>query len=546
MMGSANTNGIQMMGMLNALKTGNPTADAFLAVAVPYALSTGVGKARAFVQDFVKKWTLKEEETPKEIVDKFCYKRVLSFTSGGKNHTTSKAKTRNEELYRAIQLFIFKTSAANLDDNAIIEFHEEEARVQEQGRKRPGSEALEALKRCEVVEKMPLEQWHSVGMYDGHQVKIMFSTKTTTEEAPKDKDGNIPTNYLKPTPETANTINLKSTGPKSTSIFINQVFTWYLKVHETKSNEYRYLFDTDGRLYRLSDEKTFESLFSKPCRELAKIVDHFHHKTGKYAIKGYPQKLGVMLYGPPGTGKTSVIKALANKTGRSIANINLSSMRTNADLKRAIFERQYYNEQGQNMQLGFFDIIFVLEDLDADSSVVRSRTLKPKAKKRKKKEVAVFDALNLTGLLNVLDGIVDTPGRMIVITTNHPEMLDPALIRPGRIDKILELGYMSAEDIILMIQHYFEAKLSTEEADEIQRMMLSPGASFTPAVVEQITIENDTIPSMIQALSKLMAEQKVVGKVKIEEEHEGEEEDEEEEEEVVKRRTRSSRKRGRK
>ena len=50
------------------------------------------------------------------------------------------------------------------------------------------------------------------------------------------------------------------------------------------------------------------------------------------------------------------------------------------------------------------------------------------------------DKLNLAGLLNVLDGVVDTPGRILVMTTNHPEKLDPALIRPGRINKRLHLG----------------------------------------------------------------------------------------------------------
>jgi ATP-dependent 26S proteasome regulatory subunit len=52
------------------------------------------------------------------------------------------------------------------------------------------------------------------------------------------------------------------------------------------------------------------------------------------------------------------------------------------------------------------------------------------------------DRLDLSGLLNVLDGVVDTPNRILVMTTNHPEKLDPALIRPGRIDKKLFLGYM--------------------------------------------------------------------------------------------------------
>lgn len=46
------------------------------------------------------------------------------------------------------------------------------------------------------------------------------------------------------------------------------------------------------------------------------------------------------------------------------------------------------------------------------------------------------------GLLNVLDGVVDTPGRMVIMTTNHVDTLDSALIRPGRIDKTIRLGYM--------------------------------------------------------------------------------------------------------
>mgnify|MGYP003683367193 CR=1 FL=1 len=46
------------------------------------------------------------------------------------------------------------------------------------------------------------------------------------------------------------------------------------------------------------------------------------------------------------------------------------------------------------------------------------------------------------GLLNVLDGVVETPGRLLIMTTNHPEKLDPAITRPGRIDKTILLGQM--------------------------------------------------------------------------------------------------------
>merc|ERR1719281_1945199 len=66
------------------------------------------------------------------------------------------------------------------------------------------------------------------------------------------------------------------------------------------------------------------------------------------------------------------------------------------------------------------------------------------------------DKLNLSGLLNVLDGVVDAPERIVVMTTNHPEVLDPALIRPGRIDQKLLLGHMKPHNVVAMIEHYFQ------------------------------------------------------------------------------------------
>ena len=56
-----------------------------------------------------------------------------------------------------------------------------------------------------------------------------------------------------------------------------------------------------------------------------------------------------------------------------------------------------------------------------------------------------------------------TPGRIVVMTTNHPELLDQALIRPGRIDKKLLMGYMRGEDVIMMIQHYFGTNLDDDQ-----------------------------------------------------------------------------------
>ncbi|CAN0451364.1 unnamed protein product, partial [Hapterophycus canaliculatus] len=83
------------------------------------------------------------------------------------------------------------------------------------------------------------------------------------------------------------------------------------------------------RRYKLGDGKDFDSLFFPEKESLLKTLGNFEAKRGKYAIKGYPHKLGLLLYGPPGTGKTSLIKALACQTGRHIIQVPLGRVNTN-------------------------------------------------------------------------------------------------------------------------------------------------------------------------------------------------------------------------
>lgn len=178
------------------------------------------------------------------------------------------------------------------------------------------------------------------------------------------------------------------------------------------------------------------------------------------------------------------------------------------------------------MRLDFHQVIFVLEDVDAGArEIVMDRGMlaeieeeRAASSKNDKVEEGAevspkvrrlgatglgystgMDKLNLSGLLNVLDGVVETPGRMVIMTTNHPEILDPALIRPGRIDKILELGFMEeASDIVSMLQHYYpDRQLTESERNKIQMCLHVENIRITPAQVEQLAMEEDGLPGFL-------------------------------------------------
>jgi len=135
--------------------------------------------------------------------------------------------------------------------------------------------------------------------------------------------------------------------------------------------------------------------------------------------KGVPYRRGYLLYGPPGTGKTSFTQAIAGELKLNICYLNLSNGNMDDDgLNRAL-----NNAPSQS--------IILLEDIDgifvARESVNQGRE----------------GGVSFSGLLNALDGVRSQEGRILFMTTNHREKLDPALMRPGRADFHAYLGNAS-------------------------------------------------------------------------------------------------------
>ncbi|KAF1336107.1 Mitochondrial chaperone bcs1-b, partial [Globisporangium splendens] len=399
------------------------------------------------------------------------------------------------------------------------------------------SAQYEAINRLRIGSMPKLGEWIEV------QPKVFFKQSILLPPPPEDNEGNERSSILTGKPkDVVSLFQFKSNavdGAKMIDKIIDEAFVKYqmLELAKLASDKKKYMYvqshqvekpkeDEDNengkkkssstktvvyKRYALGEEKTFANLFFDEKEPLLRLLNNFMDHSGKFSIKGFPYKLGLLLYGPPGTGKTSLIKAVAHHTKRHIVTISLGKIQTNQELMNALFDLRF-SVEGVTLPVNmtFEDVVFVMEDIDCAASVVMARENKSGKERRYKRSSpwapSASDKLNLSGLLNVLDGVIDCPGRIVIMTTNHPEKLDPALIRPGRVNKKLELGYMSRESIREMVEYYSLAKFTSEQEATLCALVKEGGQSkITPATVEALSAEYDDIDSMLQALKLLQS-----------------------------------------
>lgn len=230
--------------------------------------------------------------------------------------------------------------------------------------------------------------------------------------------------------------------------------------------------------------RDFKNIFFEEKQACIKQLDFFLENRDWYYDKGIPHSLGYGLYGSPGTGKTSFIKCLAKKTKRNIVNISLKIIKTKRELEDIFFENKY-NRLNKNRTIDFEKKIIVFEDIDCIGDLVKNREM-VKAKKEKKEFESMKNIKEITNLvqkdepvtlddfLNLLDGVRETPGRIIIITSNYYQELDPALIRPGRIDCTIEMKKVNHSILIEMIDYYYEKKVTLRDVSKIKEYFYSP------------------------------------------------------------------------
>ena len=235
-----------------------------------------------------------------------------------------------------------------------------------------------------------------------------------------------------------------------------------------------------------------------------------------------PNKLGILLYGPPGTGKTGCISAIANHLRRSVLRIN--SLSISGKSKNSFL--QTINKLKKSHVFVFDEIDYIL-NVKAPPAAVAEDSSRDKLRdqlmfatsdeerkeiidslKQAVKQDTEKDAhacIDERFVLQMFDGSGDDEDRIIIGTTNYPEMISAAMCRPGRFDLVLNLGYCSVTMFRNIVKTKFPDVVGMLDGDEVVQTKVAEMLllNITPLVLINNLVSAPTIEILFENLSKL-------------------------------------------
>ena len=212
----------------------------------------------------------------------------------------------------------------------------------------------------------------------------------------------------------------------------------FCKLKKEKSEVVTYIFKT-GYWQQLSKlpKREVETLHlpNDLLKENINDLEKFLNGRDEYIKYGIPYKRNYLFEGIPGTGKTSFIFVLASYFDMNIAIINFGLSIDDATFMKSISKLPE-------------DCFLVLEDIDA-LFVERKPGDSHKS------------MVSFSGILNTLDGLARRDRQVTFLTTNYISKLDAALVRPGRIDKVITFSYATTGQIEKFYKKFLPDKKNT-------------------------------------------------------------------------------------
>ena len=243
----------------------------------------------------------------------------------------------------------------------------------------------------------------------------------------------------------------------------------------------------DFNRFIFSSTKTFDNLFFEGKDLIIERLQKYNN-TKKYEELGIPHSLGFLFYGEPGCGKTSCIKAIAKYLKRHIVSINLNHIK-NIDELKTLFLNACISGWPSNLnkRLYVFEEVDCFQDEDnpfldrelkikkevKDEKVDKFDKLANILVKEQKSEFKIKPKLTTGEVLEVLDGITEAEDRIIIFTTNHPEKIDKAFMRPGRIDVSINFKKLRRQDINNLYKLWFNKSINEKTLNKIKDYTIS-------------------------------------------------------------------------
>lgn len=290
------------------------------------------------------------------------------------------------------------------------------------------------------------------------------------------------------------------------ALLVFYILRWARKNRELKEQQLSEQIQFANELQRPSDIKpiasniTFKDVagINDVKEELEEIIDFLRH-PGKYLNFGIRMPRGVLLVGPPGVGKTLIAKAVAGEAGvpffyQSGASFVQIYVGMGAKRVRELFKRAKAAAPA---------IVFI-DEIDAVG--------KARGGMRNDEREAT-----LNQLLTEMDGFEDSSGVIVIAATNKIEMLDDALLRPGRFDRRVYVSLPNKEERKSILKIYLANKPYHLDLDEIAQMTVGfSGAALSSLVNEAAIYALKTGKKIIETEDFLAVKDKVLlGKRKI-------------------------------
>ena len=318
--------------------------------------------------------------------------------------------------------------------------------------------------------------------------------------------------------------------------------------------------------YQLNTTKDLnKNCFFTDVDKIIKRINFFINNKAWYESRGIPYQLGFLFYGPPGCGKTSTIKAISRLLDRHIVNVNdIDKIKKVSDIKN-IFYGDYINGRhipthkrlyvidefdkildtisekpaianaaamnamsanllngimgmGMSGETGSGVIVVDSDTSSCENGNGNSTNENGKRKSTKKDEDGIMkgkqhgpstslmkqkSVINDADILTIMDGLVETSGRIIICTANDPNKISEPFKRPGRLDEHIEFTKCTRSMVIQLLELFYSTTLNEEQTAKINNIENDIQFKYSPAEINKFCFNN--LSSVNDVISEILS-----------------------------------------